>query len=77
MIPLDRKKLYLFHGQHTEPIELLPFIRYFEASEAIYFYMSIEGKDTRWVSYHYDKTPEILEPAYVDIFKASDFLKKQ
>jgi len=75
LIPLDKNRLYLLHSQQTKPIELLPFIKYFEATEALYFYMSVESKDIRWVSYHYDKEPELLQPADNEIFKALDFLK--
>ena len=56
LIPLDRKKLYFSNSQQTEPLELLPFIKFIEASDAIYFYTSIESKDVRWVSYHYAAT---------------------
>lgn len=75
LIPLDRKKLYLRNSQHIKPMELLPFIKFIEASDAIYFYTSIESKDVRWVSYHFDKESEIKQPADNEIFKAFDFLK--
>lgn len=75
LIPLDKNKLYLLHSQQTKPIELLPFIKYFEAKEALYFYLSVESKNIRWVSYHYDKEPELLQPADTEIFKALDYLK--
>jgi hypothetical protein len=75
LIPLDRKKLYLSNSQQTKPLELLPFIKFIEASEAIYFYTSIESKDVRWVSYHFDKEAELKQPADNELFKAFDFLK--
>lgn len=77
LIPLDRKKLYLSNSQQTKPLELLPFIKFIEASDAIYFYTStsIESKDVRWVSYHFDKEAEIKQPADSELFKAFDFLK--
>jgi hypothetical protein len=37
LIPLDRKKLYLSNSQQTKPLELLPFIKFIEASDEIYF----------------------------------------
>lgn len=77
LIPLDRKKLYLVHSGQTKPIELLPFIKYYEEKDAVYFYMSVESKDIRWVSYHYDKEPELLQPADNEIFKALDYLKEK
>ena len=76
LIPLDRKKLYLSNSQQTKPVELLPFIKFIEASDAIYFYTSIESKDVRWVSYHFDKEAELKQPADNELFKAFDFLKQ-
>jgi hypothetical protein len=75
LIPLDRKKLYLCNIDQTRPLELLPFIKFVEASDAIYFYTSIESKDVRWVSYHFDKVAELNQPAENDLFNAFDFLK--
>ena len=75
LIPLDRKKLYLSNSQQAKPLELLPFIKFIEASDAIYFYTSIESKDVRWVSYHFDKEAEIKQPADNELLKAFDFLK--
>ena len=75
LIPLDRKKLYISNSQQTKPLELLPFIKFIEASDAIYFYTSIESKDVRWVSYHFDKEAELKQPADNELFKAFDFLK--
>ncbi len=75
LVPLDRKKLYLCNSEQTKPLELLPFIKYIEASNAIYFYTSIESKDVRWVSYHFDKEAELKQPADNELFKAFDFLK--
>lgn len=76
LIPLDRKKLYLCNSEQTKPLELLPFIKFVEASDAIYFYTSIESKDVRWVSYHFDKEAELKQPADNELFKAFDFLKQ-
>jgi hypothetical protein len=75
LIPLDRKKLYMSHSGQNKPIELLPFIKFVEESEAIYFYTSVESKDVRWVSYHFDKKAEIKQPVDDSLFKALDFLK--
>lgn len=76
LIPLDRKKLYLSNSQQTKPLELLPFIKFVEATDAIYFYTSIESKDVRWVSYHFDKKAELKQPANNELFKAFEFLKQ-
>lgn len=75
LIPLDRKKLYMSHIGQSKPIELLPFVKFVEESEAIYFYTSVESKDVRWVSYHFDKASEIKQPIDDSLFKALDFLK--
>lgn len=74
-IPLDKKKLYLTHSNRNKPVKLLPFIKFIEISDAVYFYTSIESKNVRWVSYHFDKTPEITQLADSDLFKAFEFLK--
>ncbi|MEA5489099.1 MULTISPECIES: hypothetical protein [Pseudanabaena] len=75
LIALDKKKLYLVHSSQTQPVELLPFIKFFEDPDAVYFYTSIESKNVRWVSYHFEKKPERHEPAESDLFKAFEFLK--
>jgi len=75
LIPLDRKKLYLCNSDQIKPLELLPFIKFVEVSDAIYFYTSIESKDVRWVSYHFDKEAELKQPVDDALFKAFDFLK--
>ncbi len=72
---LEKKKLYLTHSNQNKPVELLPFIKFIEVSDAVYFYISIESKNVRWVSYHFDKNPEITQPADTDLFKAFEFLK--
>jgi len=75
LIPLDRKKLYLCNSEQPKPLELLPFIKFVEESGAIYFYTSIESKDVRWVSYHFDREAELKQPANNELLKAFDFLK--
>lgn len=76
LIPLDRNKLYLAHEHQGKPVELIPFIKYIEESNAVYFYMSVESKGVRWVSYHFDKESEINYPPENDLFEAFKFLKK-
>lgn len=75
LIPLDRKKLYMSHSGQSKPIELLPFVKFVEESDAIYFYTSVESKNVRWVSYHFDKASEIKQPVDDSLFIALDFLK--
>jgi hypothetical protein len=77
LVPLDRRKLYFLDRNQCKPVELLPFIKYVEASDAIYFYTSIESKDVRWVSYHFDKEAELRQPADSDLYKVFDFLKEK
>lgn len=74
---LDRKKLYLKTSESSDPIELLPFIKYNEEYEAIYFYSKIESMDVRWISYHFDKEADIKRPIGIELSKAFDFLKSQ
>jgi hypothetical protein len=75
LIPLDKKKLYLSHSNQNKPVELLPFIKFVESSDAVYFYTSIESKNVRWISYHFDKESELSQPVDPDLFKAFEFLK--
>jgi hypothetical protein len=75
LIPLDRKKLYMVHGINNKPIELVPFIKYFEENDAVYFYSSFRSKTIRWVSYHFEKESEINQPANDEMIKAFDYLK--
>ena len=56
---LDTEKLYLYNFEQTTPIELLPFLKFEVRSNAFYFYISIESKKVRWISYHYEKESEI------------------
>ena len=76
LVGLDKKKLYLTHTNQFKPVELLPFIKFVELSDAVYFYTSIESKNVRWVSYHFDKNPELNQPADNELFKAFEFLKQ-
>jgi hypothetical protein len=75
LIPLDKKKLYLAHLNQNKPVELLPFIKFIEDSNALYFYTSIESQSVRWVSYHFEKVSELNQPADSDLFRAFEFLK--
>ena len=59
---MDKSKIYLAYDNQRKPVELLPFI--INQGEACYFY---NGKDydtgeARFVSYHYNKKPEIFIP---------------
>lgn len=76
LIGLEKKKLYLTHTNQNKPVELLPFIKFIEISDAVYFYTSIENKNVRWVSYHFDKDPELNQPADNELYKAFEFLKQ-
>lgn len=76
LVGLDKKKLYLTHSNQNRPVELLPFIKFIEISDAVYFYTSIESKNVRWVSYHFDKDPELNQPADNELYIALEFLKQ-
>jgi hypothetical protein len=66
-IPMEDRDLYLLHeGQHR-PLRLLPFFRLIRAPRtqvtACYFYSKLESNsDVRFVSYHFDREPEIVVP---------------
>ena len=64
----------MLHSGQNKPIELLPFVKFIEESNAIYFYTSIESKDVRWVSYHFEKAAELKQPVDESLFKAFDIL---
>ena len=61
LIPLDDSKLYFLHENQNKPIELLPFIKYNQESKACYFYNSIESRDIRFVSFHFEQIAELTE----------------
>ncbi|MCP1715723.1 hypothetical protein J2T58_001592 [Methanocalculus alkaliphilus] len=64
-IPLDTGKVYLHAQGSSEPLELLPLFRIERHSKtgapAWYFYNRIDGRNVRWVSYHYEAAPEFEE----------------
>jgi len=72
---LEKKKLYLAHSNQNRPVKLLPFIKFIEDSNAIYFYMSVESKNARWVSYHFDTKPEFNQDVEKDLFRVFELLK--
>jgi len=61
---MEKKKIYLVHEDRYTPLELLPFIYMRESpetseEEACYFFNRREGPGKiRFVTYHYEKTPE-------------------
>ena len=75
LIGLDKKKLYLTHTNQNRPVELLPFIKFIEESNAIYFYTSVESRNVRWISYHFEKEPEISKQLENDLSRAFEFLQ--
>lgn len=74
-IALSKKKLYLYHIGQSKPVELLPFIKYVEHSNAVYFYSRVESSGVRWVSYHFETESELVEPQDQEIIKAFELLK--
>lgn len=77
LIGLEKKKLYLTYTDQGKPLELLPFIKYIESSDSCYFYSSAESNGVRWVSYHFEKDPELRQPIENELSKAFEFLKFQ
>jgi hypothetical protein len=62
---LDTNRLYLLEDGNSRALELIPFVRVLSGTtgqEACYFYNRLEGTDTRWVSYHYHRDPELMLP---------------
>lgn len=74
--PMDTNRLYMLHENQNIPIPLLPFIKYDSSSRACYYYNKIESGNTRWVSFHYEKTSEIKEPMDDKIEEMLNILKK-
>jgi hypothetical protein len=74
-LSLEKKKLYLKISEFSEPIELLPFLKYEEQTEAIYFYSKVESEKVNWVSYHFAEDPRREEQEdYQPLLRAFDFL---
>ena len=56
---LDTDEIYIVHVGRSSVTDLLPLIRLNFENHATYFYTSIETSGVRWVSYHYEKEPEL------------------
>lgn len=76
-IALDKNKLYLYHVYQNKPIELLPFIKYVDSSNAVYFYSSVQGSNVRWVSYHFEGSPELTQPINDEISRTLELLNEK
>jgi hypothetical protein len=63
IIPLDSEKLYFGVKDTVRPLEVLPFVKLISVLDAgdnaCYFYNRTDGKQVRWVTYHYEQQPEI------------------
>lgn len=61
--PMAENSLYLLKAESFLPIKLLPFIKMLESPKtqqnACYFYNRLEGKEFRWISYHFEKEAEL------------------
>ncbi|HYH14944.1 MAG TPA: hypothetical protein VD794_06985 [Flavisolibacter sp.] len=75
LIGLEKNKIYIAHKDQLKPVELLPFIKYYDVEEACYFYSSIESTNVRWVSYHFERNPELVQPIDQELINAFEFLK--
>ena len=74
IIPLERYKIFVVHGKEEKPVELLPFIRFIEDSQAVYYYSRIKDNNIRWISYHYEPKPEFQEEPDDDFLQALNYL---
>jgi hypothetical protein len=63
---MDASELYCFDVATRRPLQLLHFVRMLSAPEseeaACYFYNRLEKNSVRWVSYHFEKAAERVEP---------------
>ncbi len=63
--PLDKEKLYIQILETKETIELPPFFVLrnspAEVKNACYFYSRVEGSDSRYVSYHFERLHDQIE----------------
>jgi len=64
--------LYLNHFNSTDVVKVLPYLKVNISTGASYFYLSLEGDKTRWISYHYSTDPENyydLKENMFDVFR--------
>jgi len=63
---MDANELYCYDVVTRRPLQLLHFVRMLSAPEseevACYFYNRLENTGVRWVSYHFEKEAERIEP---------------
>ena len=63
---MDTNELYCYDVVTQRSLQLLHFVRMLAAPEteeiACYFYNRIEKNSVRWVSYHFEKAAERVEP---------------
>ncbi|MCR5095917.1 MAG: hypothetical protein K6A70_04180 [Erysipelotrichaceae bacterium] len=78
---LEDGKLYVRMLDTNRTIELPPFLLMgstpSEEKNACYFYNRIEGNGSRYVSYHYENKPEIVEPDDNAFVIIKDFLDRK
>lgn len=65
-VPLDTERLYLTEKGNTGALEVLPFVRIGPSpatnKNACYFYSRMVREGVRYVSYHFEDQPELIEP---------------
>ena len=63
---MDVNELYCYDQITLRPLPLLPFVRMLPAPDneeiACYFFNRLEGQQVRWVSYHFEREAERVEP---------------
>ncbi len=64
-IPMDKGTIYMIEKNQLTPLKLLPFFTISleprKNKNACYFYNKIQDGKVRWISYHFEQCPEILE----------------
>jgi hypothetical protein len=64
-VPLDTARLYFIEKDNTGALEMLPFVRIGPSpsadKNACYFYNRMVPEGVRYVSYHFEDQPEIIE----------------
>jgi len=64
-VPLDTQKAYLIEKGNSGALEVLPFVRIGPSPatdrNACYFYSRVVGESVRYVSYHFEDQPELVE----------------
>lgn len=65
--PIEDGRLHLVSAATGEVCPLLPFVRLGSPPEeelhACYFFSRVDGRESRWVSFHFEQRPEVFTPS--------------